>query len=110
MKTRNVILLLIIIILLNFVITKQIINRNAPKYSPRILETLSIKNENELLDSNRIVFEERTIKNQNLEFSRENAITKAVELVHPSVVSVNVIKTEIIRSDPFHSFFFDNFF
>lgn len=110
MKTRNVILLLIIIILLNFVITKQIINRKATKYSPRILETLSIKNENELLDSNRIVFEERTIKNQNLEFSRENAITKAVELVHPSVVSVNVIKTEIVRSDPFHSFFFDNFF
>ena len=95
MKIRNVILLLIIIVLLNFVITKEIINRNAKKYSPRILETLSIKNENELLDSKRTAVEERTIKNQNLEFSRENAITNAVELVHPSVVSVNVIKTEI---------------
>ena len=110
MKVRNVILLVLIILLLNIVITEHIIKVKTTKYSPRILETLSIKNDNEIQDSNIIATEERALKNEKLEFSRENAITKAVKLVHPSVVSVNVIKTEVIRGDPFHSFFFDDFF
>lgn len=42
--------------------------------------------------------------------SRENAITNAVLLVEPAVVSINVIKTEIVRTrNPFGFGFFDFF-
>ncbi len=44
------------------------------------------------------------------ELTRQNAITDAVRAVEPAVVSVNVIKTEIIRfSDPLGIPFFDFF-
>ncbi len=42
--------------------------------------------------------------------TRENAITKAVRMVEPAVVSVNVMKTEIVRArGPFGFGFFDFF-
>jgi serine protease Do len=42
--------------------------------------------------------------------TRENAITKAVRMVEPAVVSVNVMKTELVRSrSPFGFGFFDFF-
>lgn len=44
-------------------------------------------------------------------FSRQNAITNAVALIEPSVVSVNVIKTEVVRryTNPFENPFFGFF-
>ena len=45
-----------------------------------------------------------------VDISRRNAITNAVELVEPAVVSVNVIKTEIIRGGPAFGFSFFDFF
>lgn len=60
--------------------------------------------------------EEREQKNKNqdqtrLETGRQNAITKAVGIVQPAVVSVNVIKTEIVRRyiNPFDNPFFGFF-
>ncbi len=42
--------------------------------------------------------------------TRENAITKAVRMVEPAVVSVNVMKTELVRTrNPFGFGFFDFF-
>ncbi len=42
--------------------------------------------------------------------TRENAITKAVRMVEPAVVSVNVMKTELVRTrSPFGFGFFDFF-
>jgi serine protease Do len=55
--------------------------------------------------------EARQSANQALNNSRQNAITDAVEAVEPAVVSVNVIKTEIVRGNvnpfgwPFGDFF-----
>jgi serine protease Do len=42
---------------------------------------------------------------------RENSITRSVELVHPAVVSVNVIKTQVVRRhiNPFENPFFGFF-
>ena len=47
-----------------------------------------------------------------IESSRQNAITQAVELVSPAVVSLNVIKTEVVQSSRFgfSDPFFDQFF
>ena len=51
---------------------------------------------------------------QNLMSSRRTAIVTAAERVSPSVVSVSVIATRVVRADPFpgmpHDDFFDRFF
>ncbi|MDD4308803.1 MAG: trypsin-like peptidase domain-containing protein [Candidatus Cloacimonetes bacterium] len=48
--------------------------------------------------------------NKSVSTSRENAITNAVSIVEPAVVSINVIKTEIVRArTPFGFGFFDFF-
>lgn len=47
--------------------------------------------------------------NKNNTITRENAITDAVSLVEPAVVSINVIKTEVVRANPFGFGFFDFF-
>lgn len=55
--------------------------------------------------------DQRQRTNTELNITRQNAITQAVETVEPAVVSVNVIKTEIVRSGfnmfgwPFGDFF-----
>jgi len=52
-------------------------------------------------------FEERLQKNEEVTLSRRNGITQAIEKVKPAVVSVNVIRTEIVQTSPFNSLFFD---
>ncbi|MCK9328559.1 MAG: trypsin-like peptidase domain-containing protein [Candidatus Cloacimonetes bacterium] len=42
--------------------------------------------------------------------NRQTAITKAVAIIEPTVVSVNVLKTEIIRRNTFFDDFFSDFF
>ena len=50
------------------------------------------------------------VANKSVTASRENAITNAVRLVEPAVVSINVIKTEIVRSRTPLGFGFFDFF
>jgi len=49
--------------------------------------------------------------NDSIDNERQNAITKAVSIIEPSVVSVNVVKTQIVRggNSPFGNPFFDLF-
>jgi serine protease Do len=47
---------------------------------------------------------------QNLASSRRTAIVTAAERVSPSVVSVSVITTRVVRADPFQGMFRDEFF
>lgn len=49
--------------------------------------------------------------NKNIETTRQNAITNAIEKIEPAVVSVNVIKTQIVhrRTNPFDNPFFGFF-
>ncbi len=54
-----------------------------------------------------IDFSKRMQLNDEVYQSRQNAITKAIQKVKPSVVSVNVIKTEYVQTSPFNSMFFD---
>ncbi|MCD6101706.1 MAG: trypsin-like peptidase domain-containing protein [Candidatus Cloacimonetes bacterium] len=110
MNKRSIIILLIIFVILNVFITKHIINKSIAPNANSTLEHLNVVYEKTSVDSNKQISNDRVKKNRSLEYSRENAITKAVELVRPSVVSVNVIKTEVIRNNRFNSFFFDDFF
>jgi serine protease Do len=56
-------------------------------------------------------YEQKIKDTQELNLSRQNAITRAVQMVEPAVVSVNVIRTEIVRRylDPFENPFFGFF-
>jgi len=110
MNKRSIIILLIIFVILNVFITKHIIDKSIAPNANSALEHLNVVYEKTSVDSNKQISNDRVKKNRSLEYSRENAITKAVELVRPSVVSVNVIKTEVIRNNRFNSFFFDDFF
>ncbi|MCK5344324.1 MAG: trypsin-like peptidase domain-containing protein, partial [Candidatus Heimdallarchaeota archaeon] len=53
--------------------------------------------------------EERIQDNEEITIARHNVITKAVELIQPAVVSVNVTKTKYVRRRLSHFFgFYDN--
>ncbi|MBM4176401.1 MAG: trypsin-like serine protease [Ignavibacteria bacterium] len=54
-------------------------------------------------------FQDRQQTNQNINSSRENAITATVKNISPSVVGINVTEVREYR-DPFSSFFDDPFF
>jgi len=84
-------LTIIVIILLNAGITIALINRN---------------NDRAMTDMGNM-FSPKAEANKAVDVSRQNAITNAVRLVEPAVVSVNVIKTELVRArSPFGFGFF----
>ncbi|MGH7724598.1 MAG: S1C family serine protease [Candidatus Eiseniibacteriota bacterium] len=45
-----------------------------------------------------------------IEGSRRNAIVRAAQRAMPAVVSISVLKTRVVRDNPFYSFFPDEFF
>lgn len=110
MKTKNIIIFGIIVVLLNFGITTYLIQKyDAMRSTQQVLEVLSSRPvmERPIADSSSIRDTQLTKPLPQFAVSRENAITNAVNLVQSSVVSVNVVKTEIVRADPFSSLFFD---
>jgi serine protease Do len=58
-----------------------------------------------------IDYDQKVKDTQELTLSRHNTITQAVQMVEPAVVSVNVIRTEVVRRymDPFENPFFGFF-
>jgi serine protease Do len=83
-----------VILLLNAGITIALINRNNDRAVTDVSHMFSAKEQ----------------ANRAVDISRENAITNAVRMVEPAVVSVNVIKTEVVRArSPFGFGFFDFF-
>jgi len=87
-------LTVIVILLLNAGITIALINHN---------------NDRAVTDVSNM-FSSKETKAKSVDVSRQNAITNAVKLVEPAVVSVNVIKTEVVRgASPFGFGFFDFF-
>ncbi|MDX9869183.1 MAG: trypsin-like peptidase domain-containing protein [Candidatus Cloacimonadales bacterium] len=53
---------------------------------------------------------QRAAANDELALNRQNAITDAIAMMAESVVSVNVIKTQVVRRNPFFDDFFFDFF
>jgi len=47
---------------------------------------------------------------ESIGFGRRTAITEAVKMIEPAVVSVNVVKTELVRLNPFAEFHFFHLF
>jgi serine protease Do len=96
MKKSHIFLLVIFVMIVNTLIS-IIINEtsdNAPKRNGFFTTSPQQRNED----------------NVNLAISRKNSITEAVKKIEPAVVSINVIKTQIVRNnnffgDPFFGFF-----
>jgi len=110
MKTKNIILFGIIIILLNIGITTYLIKEyDESKSTQQVLEVLSSRPvlERPIVDSSALRDTSLAKSLPQFGVSRENAITNAVNLVQSSVVSVNVVKRETVQADPFGSLFFD---
>jgi len=106
MDLKKLFLLIIILLSINFAVLK-ISDMNKDRSSRNEMVEISqplIKNY-ALRDT--LDFEERLQKNEIVTLSRRNGITNAIEKVKPAVVSVNVIRTEVVQTSPFNSFFFD---
>lgn len=101
MKKTNV-LLFFIIILGIFVL----INRNAERAD--VARELVQPNDRIVI---RTDYEQKAKDTRELAISRQNSITNAVQMIEPAVVSVNVIRTEVVRRylDPFENPFFGFF-
>jgi len=95
---RNDVLIIMALIIITFFAYTRFFNRNEklPEIAlPKVAEPEIQDREADMME---------------LHINRQNSITNAVSLVQNTVVSVNVIKTEIVRSqnNPFHSFFFNS--
>jgi serine protease Do len=93
MKTSNVIIIAVLVIIINAGISLVLINQLQPQ---RAAAPTMFSAPNALQDSTGA--------------SRHNAITQAVTAVEPAVVSVNVIKTQIVRGRIPSNFGFFGFF
>ena len=109
MSRNNVILILLIILIAIFIFNNKNTNKKVDLPELEINEPGVYKTS--VADDYR---KQKQSDTDEIFVSRTNAITRAVELVQPAVVSVNVIKTQIIRrytnpfDNPFFGFF-DNF-
>ena len=101
MKKRNLISAFsIIVILINVVLLTQ--RYNSKRNATKILEKSKIK---------LVTEEDKNNANAMVSTQRKNAITNAVSIIESCVVSVNVVKTEIVRrnTDPMQNPFFGFF-
>lgn len=94
MKRNDVILIIAVVIIALFVYSK--FEHKPERDLPEELNTEFFAEENvEQPAENKT--ENREQAAEEIRISRHNSITKAVELIEPAVVSVNVIKTKIVR-------------
>jgi serine protease Do len=92
---RNDVLLIIVTVIVALVIFSKH-DRDDYQSVPEQLNTEFYQENNPEQTLNQ-TSERRESLNKETTISRHNAITKAVEIIEPAVVSVNVIKTKIIR-------------
>jgi len=108
---RNDVLLILILVIVAILAFNKFYRNDASREN--VLDILEAPQSgydlNEIKSNSETVAREKKIQNFNLQ--RQNTITAAVQKVQPAVVSVNVIKTEIVRRyiNPFENPFFGFF-
>ncbi len=93
---RNDVLIILAILIIALLIYSR--------FSDKVEDRPSEKEFNEQIESEERVPQDRQADTEKIYSARKNAITDAVEHIQPAVVSVNVIKTKIVRRRT--SFFF----
>lgn len=101
MRRSGIILLFVLSIVINTAVLYF--------YHIQYQKTSAINNLN-AHDPFRSVSDQRLMDNEQLNNNRRNSITSAVSMIEPAVVSVNVIKTQSVRQNPFFDDFFSDFF
>jgi S1-C subfamily serine protease len=94
MRRNDVFLIIAIVVIALFIYSKY--EKRDYHYLPEELDTEFYDSEPEKVEKE-ITPEQKEKDNEEIRISRTNAITKAVEKIEPAVVSVNVIKTKIVR-------------
>ncbi len=106
MDLKKLFLLIIILLSINFAVLKiSDIHKDRSSRNEMVEISQPLIKNYALRDT--LDFEERLQKNEIVTLSRRNGITNAIEKVKPAVVSVNVIRTEVVQTSPFNSFFND---
>nr|HPR18038.1 trypsin-like peptidase domain-containing protein [Candidatus Cloacimonadota bacterium] len=93
MKRNDVVIIIAVVVIALFIYSR--FERKEEQQVPSQLNTEFYDSEPQ--NQEKVTPEQRQQAGDELRVSRHNAITKAVELIEPAVVSVNVIKTKIVR-------------
>ena len=112
MRKEIYIVIILFVLILVSLKTKFKSNKNAQDYIQQVDNRYFTDVKTQEGSSNQN-YNNRIDDMENVRISRSNSITKAVSMVEPAVVSINVIKTEIVRRymNPFNNpwfGFFDN--
>jgi serine protease Do len=108
MKKRNI-LILIMLMIIGLVIFNKYSER--AEVARELIEPDTVVHHSDNGQGRGDLNEQKIKDTQELNISRHNTITRAVQMIEPAVVSVNVIRTEIVRrfTDPFENPFFGFF-
>ncbi|MBN2017045.1 MAG: trypsin-like peptidase domain-containing protein [Candidatus Cloacimonetes bacterium] len=106
MDLKKLFLLIIILLSINILVLKfnDITKKDSSSIEMMNVSQPQVQNYS-LRDT--IDFDKRMLENDEVTVSRRNGITKAIEKIKPTVVSVNVIQTQVVQTNPFNSLFFD---
>ncbi len=113
MKKNNVLIILFLVFVVVFAVSvkKRKENYGGTVKRVNITQEKELKNDDANDRKNATSTYNKTTLNNIVNVQRQNAITQAVKKVEPAVVSVNVIKTRIVKryanpfNDPFFGFF-----
>ncbi|MBW6516167.1 MAG: trypsin-like peptidase domain-containing protein [Candidatus Cloacimonetes bacterium] len=109
MKTTNIIMTVLIVIIINLIFY-QVFSDRTDKSLNNVPADFYTNNREEMITTYPVQ-QERLRDSDEYQLTRTNAVTKAVKMTEPTVVSVNVIKTQIVRryTNPFDNPFFGFF-
>ena len=102
----------LIVLVINLIFYQLFLDKQIDHSKDRSVESsLDTEAGNDEVFTTYPVFQDRQRNSENYLLSRNNAVTRTVQLAEPTVVSVNVIKTQVVRryTNPFDNPFFGFF-
>ncbi len=113
MKATNIIMTVLVVVIMNLVFYRVFLNDNGDSLSGQVQELQAKPERTDPIKDNPgyPAYQERQDRSEEYQLSRQNAVTSAVMMTEPSVVSINVIKTQVVRrnTNPFDNPFFGFF-
>ncbi len=113
MKASNILMTVLIVVVVNLILYQLFWQHSteSEQVTESVYTRVADRGEVEEVVTTYPVQRERQSSNDDYQLTRSNAVTRAVMLTEPAVVSVNVIKTQIVRryTNPFDNPFFGFF-
>jgi len=112
-KASNILMTVLIVVVVNLILYQLFWQHSteSEQVTESVYTRVADRGEVEEVVTTYPVQRERQSSNDDYQLTRSNAVTRAVMLTEPAVVSVNVIKTQIVRryTNPFDNPFFGFF-